>query len=183
MKQKRGQFFLIAAIVIIVITVSVLTITNYTQSSDITAIEDLGEEMDIESNLVLDYGASQNKTHEEMDTLMEIFIDNYIDSLEQQRNVYFIFGDLNETHFKGYQGADLENVCIIFNGGAECVEVQISTSTERITQNFTLPEGINNVSLQIEEFSYPYTLLPAGQNFYFVIWENEEGEKKVVVSE
>ncbi len=195
MQDKRGQFFLIAAIVIIVITVSVLTISNYTQTSQATAIEDLGQEINIESGFVLDYGISQDKTKAEMYTLMEAFIDNYVENLESTRNIYFIFGGQEQIHFRGYQEAEEECACIFLNGGGsteecgdliqtgECIEAQISNETSKVTQNLSLGEvAITNVTLHLKSNDYPYTI-SAGQNFYFVIWENDQGEIKVVVSE
>lgn len=194
MKNKRGQFFLIAAIVIVVISVSVLTISNYTQTGQITHIEDLGEEIDIESSFVLDYGASKDKTHNEMDKIMELFIDNYIKEMDN-KNVYFIFGDSQQIHVRGYQMLDKgECACITLNNPSlngkcqelidskKCTPIKISNETNKITQNLTLNgQEINKVNLHLEINSYEDNISP-GQNFYFVIKGNEGGQTKVVVS-
>ena len=55
-KNRRAQFFLIAAVVIIVVVVSIVTISNYTEKRDVVKLYDLGQELGIEGQNVLDYG-------------------------------------------------------------------------------------------------------------------------------
>jgi hypothetical protein len=199
MKNKRGQFFLIAAVVIIVITISIMTISNYTQSNDETNIDDLGDEMDIESKSVLDYWASNGKTDDELDELMETFIENYVNGLDNNKNIYFIFGNSEKIHFRGYQLATSECVCLTIDsitldtahtcqqmGGITppCVTPQLSLTREGgITQDFVASDGggIEGVVTSIGEGDY-LTRINSGENFYFILWENSEGEKHIVIS-
>ncbi len=198
MKQKRGQFFLIAAVVIIVVTISIMTISNYTQSTEQTNIEDLGDEMEIESTRILDYWASNEKTDEELDELMETFIENYVQNLDNNKNIYFIFGNREKVHFRGYQLATPECVCLTINSTIpdtthtcqemvgltpECIIPQVSSNREDgITQDFEASESvIEGVTTSIEDGDY-LTMISPGENFYFILWENTGGEKHIVIS-
>jgi hypothetical protein len=56
--QKQGQFYLIAALVIIVLIIGLVAVYNYTSEPTESRIEGLSEELQIEGGTILDYGAS-----------------------------------------------------------------------------------------------------------------------------
>jgi len=182
--NKNGQFFLIAAITIIIVIVSVVTITNYTEKKNEVKLYDLKQEMGIESQQVLDYGTYNNLNTTQMKTLMENFINNYVNYIEEEKNIYFIFGNKNEINALGYQEINNESVCITLNptyfhyGNSEdeCIPLQMES-----TQSFSPDTGtINTVVIRLEDNEYQFRL-KAGENFYFVIWQ-KAGEGKNVVS-
>ncbi|OGJ13291.1 hypothetical protein A3K82_01905 [Candidatus Pacearchaeota archaeon RBG_19FT_COMBO_34_9] len=114
--NKRGQFFLIAAVVIIVVVVSIVTIANFTQKKDDIKLYDLGEELGIESQQVLDYGTYNSLDDEEMKELMENFIENYVNYAGEGKNIYFIFGNKEKIYVIGYQDVlPAESVCVQLN--------------------------------------------------------------------
>ena len=177
MKNKEGQFFLIAAVVIIVVIVSVVTVTNYTQKKDNVKIIDLGKELGIESQNVLDYGTYSELNDTEMQNLMESFISNYVSYIGEKKNIYFVFGNKDKINVVGYQEINNESVCV--NISRECVPyLNIGQ-----TQEFPAVNGeISKVVITIESTDYQFTL-QQGENFYFVVWQEVGGEKHVVTSE
>ena len=54
MRQKRGQFYLIAALVIIAVIIGYAGISNYLEKKESIKLYNLGEELGIESENVLD---------------------------------------------------------------------------------------------------------------------------------
>jgi hypothetical protein len=188
--NKNGQFFLIAAITIIIVIVSVVTISNYTEKKNEVKLYDLKQEMGIESQQVLDYGTYNNLNKDQMKTLMENFIKNYVNYIEEEKNVYFIFGNKEEINALGYQEINNESVCIKVNPSTsvddndsanddedECIPLSMQE-----TQSFPATSGtINVVVIRIEDNEYQFRLKP-GENFYFVIWQKAGGEKNVVTS-
>jgi len=56
MKGDKGQIYLITTIIIIAVVIGFVTISNYAQKQDSVKIYDLGEELNIEGENVLDYG-------------------------------------------------------------------------------------------------------------------------------
>ena len=120
-ENRRAQFFLIAAVVIIIVVVSVVTITNYTQKKDVVKLYDLGQELGIESQNVLDYGTYSELNDEQMKTLMENFIRNYMDYIGKDKNIYFVFGNKDKINVVGYQEIAEESVCVNINPvGQKC---------------------------------------------------------------
>ena len=152
LKNKKGQFFLIAAVIIIVVIVSVVTVSNYTTQKQTTKLYDLGKELGIESQNVLDYGTYSAKSPEEMKTLMEQFVNNYRSYLEQNKNIYFVFGNSQTVYTIAYQDADpTELACISLNpsccsngqicaSGGICQNIQ---SSNRICDNNQVQCGTN----------------------------------------
>ena len=55
MKNKRGQFFLIATIIIVVIVVSLSVVFNYSTKSVSNSADELAKTLSIESEKVMDY--------------------------------------------------------------------------------------------------------------------------------
>ena len=120
-RGKKGQFFLIAAVVIIVVVVSVITVSNYTQKKQDVKLYDLGEELGIESQNVLDYGTYSELNEDQMKILMENFIKNYVSYIEAKKNIYFVFGNSKKIYVVGYQEIANESVCVNVNsGGQKC---------------------------------------------------------------
>ncbi len=115
MKNKRGQFFIIAAIIIITVIISIVTVSNYSQPKQTTKLYDLGQELGIESQQVLDYGTYNELNDTEMQSLMENFIQNYVSYMGGKRNIYFVFGNAQVIDVVGYQELLNESVCITLN--------------------------------------------------------------------
>ncbi len=152
LKNKKGQFFLIAAVIIIVVIVSVVTVSNYTTQKQTTKLYDLGKELGIESQNVLDYGTYSSQSPEQMKTLMEQFINNYRNYLEQNKNIYFVFGNSQTVYTVAYQDADpTELACISLNptccsDGQNCVSggiCQNVQSSNKICRNDQVQCGTN----------------------------------------
>jgi hypothetical protein len=182
-RNKKGQFFLIAAIIIITVTVGIITVSNYTEEKDSVRLYDLKEELGIESQEVLDHGTYAQLNETEMKELMEGFIENYVGYIGDTGNLYFVFGNFNKIHFVGYQKSGEEDVCIKLSGSEDCVSIEES-SLSGITQ--TIPslslEGISIVTIILGN-SNEYTFkLKEGENFYFVIWQKTLGGEKIVIT-
>ena len=184
-KNKRGQFFLIAAVVIIVVIVSIVTISNYTQKRETTTLYDLGQELGIESQNVLDYGTYNANSPDEIKDLMEQFIINYHNYQEQDKNVYFVFGNKEKVNVLGYQDIETESICIKLNPGeeTECLDYNTIGVTQAFPATLTGEEEIIRVAIVIGDSDQYEFKLKEGENFYFVIWQEIGGERHVVKNE
>jgi hypothetical protein len=175
-RNREGQFFLIAAIVIIIVVISIVTISNYSEKRDIVRLYDLGTELGIESQNVLDYGTYSALNETEMKKLMEDFARNYVEYQGENRNIYFVFGNRERINVVGYQQMVNESVCVRLDEG------NCSTLTIGSTQEFTKGAEtiIDKVAIELGAYRYEF-LLKRGENFYFVIWQ-EIGEDRQVVT-
>lgn len=87
--KKRGQFYLIAAFAIIAILISLATVMNSARVKDESKIAyDWGEELEIESRYVLDYGTVNGLDKEELINEFTKTFSEYSKDTE----FYFIFG-------------------------------------------------------------------------------------------
>ena len=103
MVNKRGQFYLMAALIIILLIIGFATISNYSKTKSYSKTYDLGEELEIESAQVLNHGIYNEEIGtEQMEGLLEGFIEEYskIGSLDE---LYFVFGNAETIVFMGYQ--------------------------------------------------------------------------------
>ena len=110
---------------------------------------------------------------------------------------FFIFGNESQIHFRGYRLFD-ENECVCINlegldeyktceemtSDSGCIRAEFSTLSDRKTQNLnkTGYVPIEGITTYVGIDHYPTSILE-GQNFYFIIWENQQGDKQLVVSE
>ncbi len=177
--NRLGQFFLIAAVVIIVAVISIVTVSNYTQKTDVVKLYDLGEELGIESQQVLDYGTYNSLDEAAMKTLMEEFIQNYVSYVGEGKNLYFLFGNRQKIYVIGYQQI-VEEVCIKLDPeSSECADIEALGETEEFSAN---GEEITKVVISVGDTEYQFEL-NYGENFYFVIWQEIGGEKYVITGE
>jgi len=156
MRQKRGQFYLIAALIIIALIIGYAGISNYIQKKESIKLYDLGEELGIESENVLDYGTYNELNESAMEELLTGFIASYAEYIERGIDISFIFGNPDKIIVITYE--ELEGV----------------PSTDII-----YPEGEKKVTVTINGIVYEFKL-KEGENFYFVISQELEGEQHVV---
>ena len=130
--EKRGQFYLITAVIIIAIILGFVAITNYYKTKNYVEINDLKKELEIESSKVLDYIIQNPETNE---------LDEFTKDFSQ------------------YAGKEVEIIYIINASGLECYyydedlikQFQLCTTENRnvITSfndynyEFELTEGID----------------------------------------
>lgn len=178
-KNRKGQFFIIAAVIIIVAIVSIATISNYTKKEENIKLYDLGKELGIESQYVLDYGTYSELPEEEMKALMERFVKNYADYIGEDKNIYFIFGNSKTVNLVIYQKLKTEEVRIDIGEGEYTLDLEKDLEKRK---EFSASEGeeITDIKIIIGGVDYKFKLKP-GENFYFVIWQ-EIGKDKIVIT-
>lgn len=165
MQNKRGQFYLIAAVIIIAMILGFVAISNQFKKKDFTKLYDVGEELRIEAAVVLDYGAYNNK---DMKEFLINFTKTYLNYTEVE-NLYFLFGDTSEVSVAAYR--KLTPITILVNGQ----EFNIPKE-EYISQSYSNPT--NPVVLTINEIEHEFEL-KQGENFYFIASYGSEEEDYV----
>ena len=170
--KKRGQFYLIAAIIIITIILGFAAISNYSKKTSSTKVYDLAEELGVESGKVLDFGTYSEYNETEMSGLLENFTETYIDYAGEGRSLYFIFGNYKKIIVVAYQDLNSGNLSV--EGTESPLVITKGTS---ISGEF-IPEG-NKVKIIINEAEFEFELKP-GENFYFVIFQEIGDEQQVI---
>lgn len=166
--NKSAQFYLVAAIILAAIVISVVTVSNYSKKNEYTDIASLRDELNIESGKVLDYGINHQLSQAQINQLLQNFTQEYIDTESRDKNLYFVFGNQDSITLKGYQNT-------AHTVSLDSTEI---TSSSGEFLGSTDPSG-NSVTLKIDENAYIFTL-KSGENFFFVISREIEGEDYVV---
>jgi hypothetical protein len=160
MRCKKGQFYLITAILIIVLVVASATIYNYSRKKNSSTVYDLGEELGIESQNILDSGTFDSLNEEGKNSLLENFILDYVAYAGEGKHLYFIFGDKANLQTISYDG-------LVASG--EALELTYSLSG-------------NKVSVEVDSVVYEFDLAD-GHGFYFVVTQEIDEEKYVATNE
>lgn len=165
--NKRGQFYLLAAMIIITLIVGFASVSNYAQKKSDVKVYDLKDELNIESGKVLEYGTFSNQ----MET--GDFIEKYAIYAGENKEIYFVYGNENQIEFVRF-GAIVGSVSL---AGEEPSNIPVM-GEEYAT---IIPQGKKTVDVTIGINSYEFELKP-GQNFFFVISQEVEGEQHIVTS-
>lgn len=171
--DKRGQFYLLSAIVIISIIIGFSAVSTYTKRSGEVRIFDLGDELDIESANVLDYGTYPANQINDLNSFLKDFVSNYSEYIGEDTEISFVFGNPDDTT------ATVVNYEEVILGDIDYGSSKI-TSTKRISteesSEIETQEGNKKVTRIIfNDVEYEIELKP-GENFYFVI-SQEVGEE------
>ena len=170
MLNKRGQIFLIAAIVIISIVVGLVTVVNVVRvGSENKAFYDLADEVGFETKQVLDYGVYNAQ---DTNALIEEFLIKYANYIAQER-VLFIFG--NQTNVTGlfFNNTQVGGVGIGYGTIPGFITIRDITGEEAEVSIVD-----STVIVLINEIPYIFDLKP-GQNFFLVIIKDENEESFV----
>ena len=177
--DKRAQFYLIAAIVIISIIIGFVTVTNYSKKPT-TKVYDLSEELGIESDQVVEHGIVNRLT---MKALIEDFTVKYSEYIQGDvDNLFFIFGNFED----GVQVVTYEKIT---QGGIRIggTEVEISDGhavTTLIDSNkIETNGGVVKIEIKSEDgeiIEHIFELKP-GENFYYIM-QKKEGDQQYVIT-
>ncbi len=164
-RGKKGQFYIIAAIIIIAVIVGFAAIRNYAQTGKKrTKIYDLGEELKIETGNVYDYGV-YNGT--DIDNLIENWAEIYSEYTESQEIIedwFFVYGNEEEMSAVTFTTTEAGEIGIYTGMGRVGVQIQ------RGRVNRTIIGSIHGgrVNVTFQNFTYDFEL-EEGENFFFVI--------------
>jgi len=169
--NKRGQVFLMAAILIAGIVVGISAIDTKTETgSSNEAFYDLSEEVGFETKRVLDYGVFVfgNPLQE-----IEGFFLEYQDYIAREQ-VVLVVGDSSNMKVY-YFFDDYGDVGITTGGGGSTFNIPITDFGE---WDAVVSADGTSVNIEIDEITYEFNLRD-GQNFFFVIIKHEDEEKFV----
>ena len=162
MRGKNGQFYLIAAIVIISVLVGFTSVSNYSKKKTNEEINDLRDELQIETAQIVEYGINGGETFEEINVNYLNEIAEYYVTSQGIEEIYFVLGKTTGVAVSAYLDPFPEN--LIIDGSPR----QISKT---VNDNFKIvhytPLG-NSVSLEINEINYEFEI-GSGINLYFII--------------
>ena len=134
MNSKRGQFYLMAAIIIVGLLIAVVTITNFAitkESPDEIKIYQLSQDLKLEGEQVINFGII---SQQEINNVLTTFTKEYGAYISNKENdVYFIYGDKKGINVIGYTLEDLGGIGLDFGGNKITFDIVGETVS---TKNF-----------------------------------------------
>ena len=167
-QNKGGQFYLIAAVIIIVAVIGIVGVRNYASTTRDTSVLDLSKELQLEGESVVNYGivSSENLT-----LLLNTFATNYGNYVQGKDNEFiFVYADANTLtgttpKINVLYSIDVINTLSLELGGSKIENLIISKQIKSNTFDVNPNEEIKiNVGNSQQTFK-----LNEGQNFYFII--------------
>ena len=164
--NKRGQFYIVAAVLIIAIVIGMVGLKNYTTSGkSYTRVYDLKKELKLETGQVIDYGIFNKK---DSDELVENWSIKYYEHSRTGGIVgdwVFIYG--NESTMNALYLNTTSSGEVFIQVGDEKTSVPGQDSTTFQRRKLEIGQS---KSIKIRFLGYDYEFeLKEGQNFYFVI--------------
>ena len=166
--NRKAQYYLVAAMIIGALIITIATVMNYSKKSVDPGLNDLKEEIQIESAGVLDYATNKQLSSAATKQTLLDFTQNYIDYLGTSKSLYFIFGNSGEITVSGYQESD-KTVLID--------SIPVTSTSGNFTKSIA-PTG-DEVTLSINSDIHDFEITP-GENFYFVLSDTVGNEEHII---
>ena len=160
--NKKGQFYLIAALIIISVMVSFMAYQNKIRTAPVSyKIYDLGKELNLETAQVLDYGIYSNPAQEQ--AILKSWANNfsaYAGEKSGQEKFVFVYYDENANKFRGVEFSAGEAGC------SSIGQEEIGTCTETTEVTGIDCSGTDIITCTFSGVDYEFN---RNENFYFVI--------------
>ncbi len=172
--NKRGQFYLIAAVIFIAVILGFASLVNKISKQEVNFLIDIAKELDIESEKVYDYIIYNEMTTLQRNAQLLQFTEDF-STYSKAENSYYLFGDTSNFVVAGYRKTSPERIYIdILNSEQQFLDLlggiynsgEYSTTGENI--NLTIKGNLYEINLNSEE------------NFYYIL--SVEGDQNYVVS-
>ena len=176
--NKRGQFYLVAALVIIGIITGLATVYNTARGSiEDATVYDLSKEINFEAAQVIDSGIFQAKTYEERSANIEFLTDFYA-TQHPNNDLFILYGNESNITLVFYNFTESGNVGIAIGGPP----IQFSVSGPgKLKQNVERQGDAVSVLFDAET-TYNFALRP-GQTFFVILRKERGGDRFVSLPE
>ncbi|MEK6859192.1 MAG: hypothetical protein AABX54_00100 [Nanoarchaeota archaeon] len=170
MNNKKGQFYIIAAIIIVIIISGIAGISTFiVVNPEPKTMEDINLNLREETSRIIDYGI-YNGT--DLTSLEENFTEkdfaSYILDRTNNANMTFIYGNKSGLKMIEYSTTDAGNSCL----GSSCVD-SLAANIKRSNIQVDADDKTTEVTLLNKKFLFK---LRKNEMFYFVIIKEKEGE-------
>jgi len=165
---------LITAIIFVVIMMAFVVTSNKIKKDTSDNLEDIGKELEIESEAMMDYIANQRLSNENRNNALREFTANF-SNYSSAENLYFIFGNQNDgVVVAGYRKLTPERIGI----EGDLVSSYLDLNVEVYASSEYSITG-ENINLIIKDTTYEFELSSA-ENFYFIISDETNNQEYVI---
>ena len=172
--NKRGQFYLIAAILIVIGVSSIVAVSNYASTPTTPpAINSLSSDLSVEGPKIIDYGVySQNNVNKLLNNFTSNDFAPYFLKETDNSNVVFIYGNKTNLYAVQYNLASKGTISATIGG------VTTWDTLGVYAQNITVIPSGNFLNVTLLNKTFPFQLQD-NELFYFIMVEQKQGETYV----
>jgi hypothetical protein len=170
--KKGGQFYLIAALVIVVLLVGFIGLTNYTKVEKESSLTELQKELETEIAYTLDYGSATDKSDSEFRIIFQNLSSIYINKSIEKTTI-FLYGKAPGTIVVRGKTVKYLNISINVDGSWSTLKDGVGTFEETYTLvGESIALNISNTQYAIE--------FNEGQNFKYLIFQGKGKENLII---
>ncbi len=163
-RGKKGQFYLVAAVIIAIVIFSLATVSNYAKPRERkTIVFDLGDALNFEAGKTIAYTQMEDK---DTWSVIEDFVQIVMNSSDSQsiESWFIVYGDPSNITVLTFVNVDVGGVTI--NTGAGAVGLKVSKRVlNKISVNYN-----DAVNITFSNITYNFDMT-RGNNFAFLIKE------------
>jgi hypothetical protein len=175
MKNKRGQFYIIGAILIVVVLTGITSLSTYaiTKSKPRT-IESMGKELKEEGYRIIDYAIIQNEEpYLDLETFLTDKYPDYFLKKTDNTSIIFVYGDKTNLYATKYDTVSVGSVRASITSPAPTWGMVTSVV-------YKTPLDSSSGAVKIELLGETYNInLNNNEMFYFIIMQEKEGERYI----
>jgi len=178
MKSKKGQFYIIASVIIIVLIISLATIRNYAiVKTEPKKFYDVTDVLEMEGLEIID-NTNYNKgdINKNIDVYLALFADYLEQNTDQDFNLIILYGDVASGNMQGrvFSRASLGGVSI--SAGSTSFDAVGGTEVQNGTIPITVADGKARITLnntQTGEVINQEVPILEDNNFIFIMTTND----------
>ena len=185
-RGKKAQFYIMAAVIISGVIIALAIVLNVSDNREFNELYDLGEELKIESEKVLDYGVYNALDDQGIKDLTRDFTETYTKYKGDKKDLYFVFGNETRITVAGYIGSDRDASDVASEVVIRTPESQLGSMNIKETEGYVLStyplNGNKEIIIEVDGIAYRFQL-HGGEYFYFVINKRIGGQHYIVSNE
>ena len=180
MRGKKGQIYLIAALIIVGILIGFVAVSNYSKTQGSVDVYDMGEELGIEGEHVLTHGIVKFGNSLQN---VENFTELYAEYAGEGKSLYFIYGNSSRVTIAKYEDVVFGEVGVSLEDSDPTISIRGKKVVRNKTATTVVAEDGKEILRVVVRGGQNYDFeLEQGDNFYFVIAQEIGGEHHVVKS-
>jgi hypothetical protein len=171
--NKRGQIYLVAAIIIVMILAGIASVKTYAVAkAEPRKIKDISSELKEETSRIIDYGIYSRANLDDLLNSFNLEFSEYFLEKTEETNIIFIYGNKTELYSVQYNNQYTGAVFATIGEASPtwATSESIINKTEITTQ---IQDNKINVNLLEKDFVFD---IREGQVFYFLITQQKDDE-------
>lgn len=171
--KKRGQFYLVAILIIVSLVLGLVSIQNQSFFNKKSDVGKIGKEIMEEKTYMLSYISKNNLDVENANLILENFSKEYSGFLDNSKTTFFVWGNVippSTNSFKYILKNKLEEDEYI---------LEISGINQTMDSQGIFSTNQESLTLYVNGFRYDF-ILYEGQNIYYLIKYNYNEEVYII---